>query len=106
MSDWKPIEDAEFLALFENQYQELDRHQREVFELYRVPFWRATIRRSDEYGDEKVFVVSQAGDGVLYFDDVEFGFNIATVDEHGRIVTPGGSQATLAEAIDTWFPKQ
>ena len=70
---------------------------------YKVDFWKAIIRRSKKYGDEYVFVVAQHEDGVLYFDDVEYGFNISTVDENGRIITPGGSQTTLKEAIEGWF---
>jgi hypothetical protein len=50
-----------------------------------------------------VLVVAQANDGVLYFDDVEFGFNISPVDQSGRILTPGGSQNTLKAAVVEWF---
>jgi hypothetical protein len=42
--------------------------------------------------------------GVLYFDDVEHEFNASTVDDGGRVLQPGGSQAMLAEAIEAWFP--
>lgn len=49
--------------------------------------------------------MAQKDDGILYFDDVEYGFNISTVDASGRILHPGGSQSTLKEAIDQWFPK-
>jgi hypothetical protein len=34
-------------------------------------------------GDEHVLAVTQAKVGVLYFDDVEYGFNISGVDECG-----------------------
>lgn len=61
------------------------------FDRFRVDFWKATLRRSDIAGDEAVYVVAQSGDGVLYFDDVDCAFNIATVDQDGRILTPGGS---------------
>ncbi len=105
MDDGKPITDSEFDDLFRAQYAELDETQRRIFEQFRVPFWKATIRRSEMYGDETVFVVSQKGDGVLYFDDVEYGFNISTVNSEGRIPQPGGSQYTLREAVERWFPK-
>ena len=55
------------------------------------------------YGDERVFVVAKMGDSVLYFDDVEYGFNSSTIDAAGRVLTPGGSQNTLGEAIDQWM---
>ncbi len=104
MSDWKPIADAEFSEFFRLQYGELTPDQRKTFEIFRVPFWKALIRRSDMYGDEAVFVVCQKNDGVLYFDDVEYGFNISTIDSEGRILQPGGSTYTLKEAVEHWLP--
>ena len=103
MSLWQPISDDEFYQLFRTQYEELDETERRIFEKYRVDFWKATIRRSEMYGDEHVNVVAQNENGVLYFDDVEYGFDLSTVDNEGVILTPGGSQASLKEAITYWF---
>ena len=105
MTDWRIITDSEFAELFKTQYAELNEAQRNTFDQFRVPLWKATIRRSEIYGDESVFVVAQKDDGVLYFDDVEYGFNISIVDTTGKILQPGGSQNTLKEAMDEWFPK-
>ncbi|MEZ4306426.1 MAG: hypothetical protein R3F14_00035 [Polyangiaceae bacterium] len=104
MSNWEAIADEDFDDLFRKQYAELTPEARERLEKFRVPFWKATIRRSEATGDELVFVVCQSGSGVLYFDDVEYGFNISSTDSTGRILSPGGSQATLAEAIAMWIP--
>jgi hypothetical protein len=106
MSSWKPISDADFSMLFAEQYGELDGDERDVFDRYRVSPWRAIIRRSEQAGDEHVFVVAQANNGVLYFDDVEYGFNISDIDDAGRLTTPGGSNYTLKEAVCQWFPQQ
>jgi hypothetical protein len=103
MASWHPISDEEFSELFDEQYSELDDEERAIFDRYRIPQWKAVIRRSPEAGDEKVFVVAQTGDGVLYFDDVEYGFNISTIDNTGRILTPGGSQNTLKGAVIKCF---
>src|SRR5687767_7025903 len=103
MNDWKPITEREFADLFRKQYAELDNVQRNTFDKFRVPLRKARVRRSESMGDETVFVVAQTSDGVLYFDDVEYGFNISTTDSAGRILTPGGSQNTLKEAVDEWF---
>jgi hypothetical protein len=103
MNEWKPITDLEFDDLFERQYAELNKAQRDMFDPFRVPFWRATIRRSESMGEETVIVVAQKDAGVLYFDDIEYGFNISTIDPMGRILTPGGSQNTLKEAVEEWF---
>lgn len=104
MSSWNPISDDDFSTLFAEQYDELSSDQRELFDQYRVSPWKAVIRRSKEAGDERVFVVAQSNDGVLYFDDVEYGFNISAIDESGRITNPGGSQNTLKGAVIEWFP--
>jgi hypothetical protein len=102
-NDWKPITDSDFEDLFKRQYAELNKVQQSVFDRVRVPFWKAKIRRSESMGDESVIVVAQSGNGVLYFDDVEYGFNISTIDASGKILTPGGSQNTLKEAVEQWF---
>lgn len=106
MSEWKPIGGSDWAELFASQWAELDPIQRDRFEQVRVPFWKATIRRSNVMGDEFVFVVAQKDDGVLYFDDVEYGFNIAVIDSDGRIQRPGGSQNTLREALEQWFGRE
>ena len=106
MSTWEPITDDEFLELFKEQYKELNEQERKTFNRYMMDFWKAIIVRSEQYGIEHVYVVAQYKNGVLYFDDVEYGFNISTIDEKGRILIPGGSQATLKEAILNWFPAE
>ncbi len=103
MDTWQPITDEEFSGLFAEQYDELDREEKDLFDRHRVGPWKAVIRRSEQAGDEPVFVVAEADGGVLYFDDVEYGFNISGVDNNGRITTPGGSQNTLKGAVVEWF---
>lgn len=105
MNKWKPISEIEFKELFDGQFAELDEREKRIFNRFRVAFWRATIHRSDMAGDEFVYVVAQNNDGVLYFDDVEYGFNISTIDNNGKILSPGGGQASLKEAICDWFPE-
>lgn len=103
MKKWTPINQSEFTELFRKQFAELNQFERNKFEIFRGPFFKATIRRSETAGDESVFVVAQKDDGVLYFDDVEYGFNLAIMDKNKRILTPGGSQNTLKEAIIEWL---
>jgi hypothetical protein len=104
LETWKPITDEEFATLFEEQYGELDEKERRAFDRFRVEPWKATIRRSEIAGDELVFVVAEVGGRVLYYDDVEDGFNISPADEFGRILRSGGSSNTLQEAVNRWFP--
>ncbi len=103
---WRPITDDEFSQLFVDQYGELTSEERDLFDQYRVSPWKAVIRRTEDAGDEQVFVVAQVNDGGLYFDDVEYGFNISCIDKTGRIMTPGGSQNSLKDAVNQWFPRE
>lgn len=104
METWEPISEEEFSELFTVQYNELNGEQKEFFDANRAHPWKAVIRRSEQMGDEHVYVVAQIMDHVLYFDDVEFGFNWAAIDESGRIINPGGSQNSLQGALIGRFP--
>jgi hypothetical protein len=104
MDSWKPITEGEFSALFADQYGELNSKERELFDQYRVSPWKAVIRRSEEAGDEYVYIIAQTFNLVLYFDDVEYGFNWSEIDGTGRIIKPGGSQNSLQGAIIGRFP--
>src|SRR4051794_35427073 len=104
MSSWNPISDDDFFTLFAEQYDELSSDQRELFDQYRVSPWKAVIRRSEEAGDECVFVVAQSNDGVLYFDDVKYEFNFSAIDKPGPITNRGGSQNPQKGAVIECFP--
>ena len=100
---WQPITRSEFDALFDEQQTQLSPDERQAFDQYRVPLQTAGIRRSKMYGIERVHVVARSGPGVLYFDDVEYGFNVSEVDSQNIILQPGGSQFTLSEAVRAWI---
>jgi hypothetical protein len=61
----------------------LDDGERKLLDHYPVTPWQAVFHRSKSAGDEHVLAVTQAKVEVLYFDDVEYGFNISGVDECG-----------------------
>jgi hypothetical protein len=103
METWHPITDDEFRKLFAEQYDELDSNNRSLFDQHRVSLPKATIRRTEEAGDESVFVVAQLKDWVLYYDDVEDGFEFSDIDNTGRILSPRCSQNTLKEAVERWY---
>lgn len=105
MQTWHPITDDEFRRLFAEQYSELNADERRTFGLFSVTPWKAIVRRSEEVGDEEVFVVAVTNTGVLYFDDVEYGFNMSPVDGARRLTAAGGSQNTLKGAVVDWFPR-
>ena len=100
---WKAISRQEFDDLLVEQMKDLSKEARSAFQRFAVPVGTATIVRSEKAGAETVFVVARCPGGVLYFDDVEYGFNVSSVDEADMILQPGGSQYTLAEAVECWL---
>jgi len=93
----------EFNELLEEQVTQLAGDAARAFAPCRVPIATAVIRRSAAAGDETVFYVAMTLDGILYFDDVEYGFNFSPLDSSGMILQPGGSQMNLADGVRTWL---
>lgn len=96
---WRPIERGEFDSLVAEQEAALDCDQKAILDACRVEPWQAIIHRSEQAGDERVWVIAQRRGRVLYFDDVEWGWNCSEVDEEGRVLRPGGGQGELSGVL-------
>jgi len=92
---WRPITRDEFDDLVAEQAAALDPGQRATLDICRVEPRQAIIRRTDEAGDERVWVIAERQGQVLYFDDVEWGWNWSEVNREDRILRPGGGQGEL-----------
>lgn len=103
---WKPISIAEFEKLFIEEKSNLPDVALQAFERFALPISTAKIRRSEQYDDEEVFVVAKSPKGVIYFDDVEWGFNFSPIDSRGHILEHGASQMNLADAVESWLVPQ
>jgi len=103
MSKWSPISTVEFKQLYEDQYKDLNEMEVLTFEKYKSDIFIVHLIRSNQYGKEKVFAVARKDDCVLYFYDVEDGFNVSEVNSENVVLQPGGSQATLKEAVQNWI---
>lgn len=70
--------------MLESEVAELGPRERDLWDEYKVAIRSASLWRSAEYGRERVFVVAQIEDRVLFFDDVEGQFGVARSanDEH------------------------
>ncbi len=104
MAKWKPITEDELAELIRQQFTECEPDQRATFEQYRVALRRAPIMRYGKH--EKVFVVAQRGNEVLYFEDVEDGFNFSPVDADGRILEHWCDQDELRHALWHWMGRR
>jgi predicted esterase YcpF (UPF0227 family) len=56
------------------------------------------------YGvNESVVVVARKGDEVIYYEDVEEGFNVSPISQEGRILEHWCSQDELRFALNAWI---
>ena len=97
MDTWQPISAEELNALLTVQIGDCSPEQREIFERCKVTPYLVPINRLGNA--EAVFVVARVGDLVLYYEDVEEGFNISTLSPDGSIATPGYEQWELGHAL-------
>lgn len=100
---WEPIAKGAFENYLQEQVASLNTEELRDFELHRVPLSTCRIKRSEDSGFEDVFDVARNERGVMYFDDVEFGFNVSPTDENNVITNPGASQFDLSDAIRAWL---
>lgn len=100
MDDWKPITKQELEALIEEQLSDCSLEQQEIFNKYRLPLEEHKIVR---YGkNEKVFVVARRDNEVMYFEDIEYGFNFSHLDEDESIKEHWCNQDELKYALSRW----
>jgi hypothetical protein len=84
-------------ALLGAQLADCSPEQSRLFDSCRITPQRTRIER---FGvTETVFVVARAGDSVLYYEDVEEGFNIAPHCTDGRICSTSCEQWELRHAL-------
>jgi hypothetical protein len=102
--DWEPITQQEFEDRLKAETASLSPASRERFERYRVEPWQAIIRRSDQYGDERVWVVAQDGPLAVFLDDVEDEFAVGTLDAGNRL-SDYGYTGDLTDALSD-FPER
>ena len=101
MPTWKPIARSKLEQLINKELGDCEPEQQQVFEKHRVPLRKAPIVR---YGKiEYVFVVARNGDEVMYYEDVEGGFNFSPVDAKGHILQHWCNQDELKYALWHWL---
>jgi hypothetical protein len=72
------------------------------FHQYAVEPYAAPILRCRQR--ESVVVVARKGDEVVHWEDVEEGFNVSPIDEHGAILEHKCNQDRLGNALNCWIP--
>jgi len=97
LQSWEPISLSELEALVANQLNECSQAQRTYFDTYRVVPYAVPFQR--RYGLEHVLVVANLPSGLLYFEDVEEGFELGKLDANGRLHDSGCNQLSLSQAL-------
>ena len=87
----------ELEALVAAQLSECTPSQQATFTRYRVPFYEVPLHRLGKI--ESALVVAHLPSGLLYFEDVEEGFEVAVLGEDGALPDQGCSQFELRHVL-------
>jgi hypothetical protein len=99
--EWKPITVEGVKKIIRDDLAGCDDEQTETFERYAVEPYLAPILR---YGKmESAVVVARQDDEVIYWEDVEEGFNVSPVAPDGRILEHWCNQDALSSALNAWI---
>jgi hypothetical protein len=101
MDDWQPTTIAEVNEIVAMDLKACDADQLAAFDKYRVEPFSAPIVR---YGQpESVIVVARNGDQVIYWEDVEDGFNVSPISPDGRVLEHWCNDDQLRFALNAWI---
>lgn len=100
MTSWAPISADQLVALLSRELLRCSPEQRALFEGFRVPMRKASINRNGAV--ETVYIVAQKEESVIYYDDVEEGFNLSLLGPRGEIAVQGFEQWELRHALNNW----
>jgi len=101
MDDWQPATIEEVSEIVARDLKDCDAEQLAAFDKHRVEPFSAPIVR---YGQtESVVVVARNGDQVIYYEDVEDGFNVSPISADGRVLEHWCNQDELRFALNAWI---
>jgi hypothetical protein len=95
---WNPITAEGLQKLIEAELSAFSPAEAAGYERTRVPLRAGSIRRDGNV--EQAFVVAELDGTVVYYEDVEEGFNLSGLDAQGFIASPGYEQWQLRHAIN------
>jgi hypothetical protein len=101
LSTWKPIDRAEFEELLRDELAQCLPEERALFERCRIAVERRPFAKNDYL--DSAFVVALHDDEILYYNDIEDGFNTSPVGPDGAILEYWCNQDSLQVALHTWL---
>ena len=97
LENWQPITFLEINDLVSEQLSECSSDEMASFQQINITPRIINFERGSVI--DHLFVVAEIGNKVVFYDDTEEGFEIATPDSDGVIRNSGSGQFTLREAI-------
>lgn len=94
---WEPITVEALEEIVARQLDACTGDQRAAFAAYRVPFYPVPLHRFG--GREEALVVAVLPQGLLYFEDVEEGFEIGVLGEDGALPDQGCGQFEITHIL-------
>lgn len=94
---WRSISESELNELIDRELDNCTAEQKTLFTRYRVPLYRVPIHRLGHL--EEVFVVAELYGGVIYYEDVEEGFEFDRLGPDGAISKQGANQHELRHVL-------
>lgn len=94
---WQPFTLAEMEARVAEQLDNCTPCHQTVFALLRVPFYRVQLHRLGRV--ESVWVVAHHAAGLLYYEDVEEGFEIGIPGDDGVLPERSCNQFELTHVL-------
>ena len=92
----------EVKSILREDLSKCDPQQLAIYRQYSVEPYFAPLMR---YGNrEEVAVVARKGDEVIYWEEIEEGFNVSPLGPDGSIVEHWCNQDELRWALNHWIP--
>jgi hypothetical protein len=102
--EWQPATVQAVRKIIDDELKECDDAQVSTFKRYAVEPYLAPILRQGK--TESVVVVARRQDEVIYWEDVEEGFNRSPVASDGRILEQWCNQDKLGLAVNAWIDER
>lgn len=101
MDEWQPATVDEVNKIVARDLKTCDAEQLVAFKTYQVEAFSAPIMR---YGKmESVIVVARNRNQVIYYEDVEHGFNVSPISSNGTVLEHWCNHDELRFALNAWI---
>ncbi len=93
---WRPASENEVQRFLNSAIEGLSPEHKEAFEGVQIPLRQIPVVDTCE----TVFAVADLGEGIVYYDDIEDGWEVGQLDESGKLQKRGWSQFELFHILN------